>query len=299
MSTHDAACSCGQLRLTAEGDPIRVSMCHCLACQRRTGSAFGIQARFPAEWVRDRGSVTTFVRGSDESDEEVTFRFCPDCGATVFYTLSAAPDAIAVPIGAFADPSFPAPAISVWEERRHPWVAVPASETRRLTATPTSSLNAGSSRIGSRSESPAASVRNRSDSSIASRRCAIASAVRPARLSQHARLKSGAPYSGWRLDQLAAAIGGLGVLALVVERAERRPELPAVGLVGRAGVPPIAMIVVPGSSAKAVRFTAPAGEDERAGRRVDALAVELERRAARVHDVELLLRVPRPPRRAR
>ncbi|MCZ6616567.1 MAG: aldehyde-activating protein, partial [Gammaproteobacteria bacterium] len=46
MTTRRAACSCGNLRLTARGDPIRVSVCHCHACQRRTGSVFGVQARF-------------------------------------------------------------------------------------------------------------------------------------------------------------------------------------------------------------------------------------------------------------
>jgi hypothetical protein len=56
------------------------------------------------------------------------------------------------------------------------------------TVYPTSSLNAGSSRIGSKSESLAASERDRSARSIASRRCSIASVLRPARLSQHATL---------------------------------------------------------------------------------------------------------------
>jgi hypothetical protein len=121
---HEASCSCGQLTLTAEGDPIRISMCHCLACQRRTGSAFGIQARFPAERVRVAGRSAEYVRTSDEGEER-TFRFCPDCGATVFWTLAAVPDAIAVPIGAFADPAFPPPTVSVYDCRRHPWVSLP------------------------------------------------------------------------------------------------------------------------------------------------------------------------------
>jgi hypothetical protein len=125
--TRDAACSCGQLRLTAEGDPIRISMCHCLACQRRTGSAFGIQARFISDHVRVVGRYSDYVRTSDTGDKDMTFHFCPDCGATVFYTGSNAPDVIAVPVGAFADPSFPAPTVSVFESRRHPWLAVPAA----------------------------------------------------------------------------------------------------------------------------------------------------------------------------
>jgi hypothetical protein len=106
-------------------------MCHCLACQRRTGSAFGIQARFPADRVRIDGRSTEYVRRSDEDGKEGRFRFCPECGATVYYTTSGAPDVIAVPIGAFADPAFPPPGFSVWEERRHPWVSVPEGAERR------------------------------------------------------------------------------------------------------------------------------------------------------------------------
>ena len=106
MATRDAACSCGQLHVTMQGDPIRISMCHCLACQRRTGSAFGFQARFPSNRVRIEGRYSAYTRTSDEGEER-TFHFCPDCGATVFYVLSTDPDVMAVPIGAFADPGFP------------------------------------------------------------------------------------------------------------------------------------------------------------------------------------------------
>jgi hypothetical protein len=105
-------------------------MCHCLACQRRTGSAFGIQARFPRDRVRVAGRHSAYVRVSDEGEER-TFRFCPDCGATVFYTTGDAPDLVAVPIGGFADPSFPPPRISVYESRRHAWVSVPDGAERR------------------------------------------------------------------------------------------------------------------------------------------------------------------------
>ncbi len=124
MPVREAACSCGQLRVTAEGDPVRISICHCLACQRRTGSAFGFQARFPADRVRVDGRHVDYVRTSDFGEER-TFHFCPDCGATVFYTVAAAPDVIAVPVGAFADPSFPPPRVSVYESRRHPWISLP------------------------------------------------------------------------------------------------------------------------------------------------------------------------------
>jgi hypothetical protein len=98
-------------------------MCHCLACQRRTGSTFGIQARWPGDRVAVSGRYTEYVRTSDDGEER-TFRFCPDCGTTVFWTTEGL-DSIAVAIGAFADPSFPQPTVSVYGARRHPWLELP------------------------------------------------------------------------------------------------------------------------------------------------------------------------------
>jgi hypothetical protein len=119
-----ATCSCGQLRLETDAHPLRISICHCLACQRRTGSAFGVQARFPADRVRIDGASTEYVRAGD-SGGRITFHFCASCGATVYYRLAALPDSIVVPVGAFAEPSFPEPTFSVYEARRHPWVSLP------------------------------------------------------------------------------------------------------------------------------------------------------------------------------
>jgi len=127
MSLRTAACSCGQLSLTVTGDPDRVSICHCTACQRRTGSAFGVQARFAADQVQMTGRSTEYARTSDERDRRVhVFHFCPDCGGTVYYTEPDEPEMVAVAVGAFADPSFPAPTTSIYDARRHPWVALPS-----------------------------------------------------------------------------------------------------------------------------------------------------------------------------
>jgi hypothetical protein len=124
MPTRIASCSCGQLTATVEGDPVRVSVCHCLACQRRTGSVFGAQARFPGANVRFSGQGKEFTRVGDEGGRS-TFTFCPTCGATVYYTTAGLEAFVAFPVGAFADPTFPAPSVSVYEERMHPWVVMP------------------------------------------------------------------------------------------------------------------------------------------------------------------------------
>jgi hypothetical protein len=125
--SHRASCSCGQLQLTCEGEPVRVSICHCFACQKRTGSAFGYQARFPREQIRDiSGNAVRFSRLGD-SGNTVTFNFCPACGSTVYWQSDNAPGLISIAIGAFADPAFHAPRHSVYEASRHHWVALPAN----------------------------------------------------------------------------------------------------------------------------------------------------------------------------
>jgi hypothetical protein len=124
MSVRQAACHCGQLRLSCSGEPIRVSMCHCLACQRRTGSAFGVQARVRRQDVSFEGRSTAFTRAGD-SGGRCTFQFCPACGSTVYWEPQGLPDFVVVAVGAFADPSFALPSVSFYEERKHPWVALP------------------------------------------------------------------------------------------------------------------------------------------------------------------------------
>ena len=120
MGERIATCGCGNVRVACAGEPTRISMCHCLACQRRTGAPFGVQAWFESHQCNITGTSTAYTRAVEDGNS-VTFQFCPRCGSTVYWKLSTRPDYIAVALGMFADPDFPAPRVSVWERRRHPW----------------------------------------------------------------------------------------------------------------------------------------------------------------------------------
>ena len=125
-STHDPTRRL-QLRAaspTIEGEPSRISMCHCLECQRRTGAVISNQARFPREQVTIVGKATAWMRTA-ESGNALTFHFCPTCGSTVYWENEGFPGYVAVAIGNFADPNFLAPTIAVWEESRHSWFSLP------------------------------------------------------------------------------------------------------------------------------------------------------------------------------
>jgi hypothetical protein len=125
MVLRKASCRCGALSATCEGEPIRVSICHCFACQQRSGSPFGEQARFPADKVSISGNSSQWVRIGDGGGE-IRYHFCPVCPSTVWYQGGPMSDAIAIPVGLFCDPSFPPPRHSVWEARKHPWLRIDA-----------------------------------------------------------------------------------------------------------------------------------------------------------------------------
>jgi hypothetical protein len=120
-----ASCSCGQLQVRVHGEPRGVGICHCLECQRRTGSVFAALARFsrPFEVI---GSATEYVRVGDQGARFV-FRFCPVCGSTVYKTEDGDDRTVSISVGAFADPSFAAPQVSVYTVRRHAWLELPAN----------------------------------------------------------------------------------------------------------------------------------------------------------------------------
>lgn len=128
MSSKTASCYCGQLSIEVQGELLGVGVCHCLACQQRTGSVFAALAGFRAPYTVT-GNATEFVRTGDHGSQ-FRFRFCPVCGSQVFHTEEGVEGRVSVAVGAFADPSFPPPEDSVYESRRHPWVQLPESVTR-------------------------------------------------------------------------------------------------------------------------------------------------------------------------
>jgi len=131
MDTYKASCSCGQLTLICEGSISRTSICHCHACQKRTGSVFGVQTRVEKSRTTISGKATRYDRPTDEGDH-VHFYFCPVCGATVYWEIDDLPDSVSVAIGAFDNRSLPAPTFSVYEDHKQAWVILPDSVTEHM-----------------------------------------------------------------------------------------------------------------------------------------------------------------------
>jgi hypothetical protein len=126
MTDRTATCVCGGLTVDTLGEPIKVSACHCLSCQRRTGSAFSVAVFFDRANVAVHGAWRSFDRIGD-SGRSVDFRFCPRCGSTVLWYPQFRPSWAGVAIGCFNDRSLQ-PSQAVYEPCRQSWIDIQLAE---------------------------------------------------------------------------------------------------------------------------------------------------------------------------
>jgi hypothetical protein len=106
-SQRSGQCVCGSVRYVCAGEPERVTVCHCLWCQRRTGTAFGTEVVFQAQNISFSGEPAASYRHiSDESGRWLEVYFCPRCGSNLGFTLQAVPGVRTVPAGTLDDTTF-------------------------------------------------------------------------------------------------------------------------------------------------------------------------------------------------
>jgi hypothetical protein len=109
MERFTGGCLCGEVRITASGDPYRVGLCHCLDCRKHHGALFHASAIFPQDAVTIEGEA----RGYDGRF------FCPRCGSPV-YARDA--DEVIVNIGSLGAPDQLVPTYELWTVRREAWL---------------------------------------------------------------------------------------------------------------------------------------------------------------------------------
>lgn len=123
MTIRTASCTCGELTAAARGEPLKISACHCHACQRRTGSAFSVAVFYDRDQVTLNGPSKAFTRAGD-SGQTVEFHFCPQCGTNILWYPEFRPRYVGVAIGCFAGSGPGGPTQSVYEHLRHSWVSL-------------------------------------------------------------------------------------------------------------------------------------------------------------------------------
>jgi hypothetical protein len=106
-SRHKGGCVCGAVRFEARGEPLRVTVCHCTWCQRRTGTAFSVEPVFDKDQVTISGPpLSRYRHTSDESGRWLELQFCPDCGTNIGFVTERRPGVRFIDAGTFDDPSW-------------------------------------------------------------------------------------------------------------------------------------------------------------------------------------------------
>jgi hypothetical protein len=137
--TRIARCQCGSLRVTVSSEPVFVNLCHCQDCQRRSGVPVTCNAYFPKSDTVIEGETRIYERDAQEGRKLRNY-FCPTCGSTVYWTLEHRPELYGIAAGAFNDPNFPPPSVSIWEQSKYAWMEVPADIQHFPQARPAVSL---------------------------------------------------------------------------------------------------------------------------------------------------------------
>jgi hypothetical protein len=125
-SPAEGGCSCGEVRYRLTSEPLFTHCCHCLSCQRQTGSAFVINLLIEADRVElIAGAPQPVDVPRDDGSTQRIFR-CPTCQVAVYsqYTL---PEVLFVRGGTLDDPSRVAPDVHIFTRSKLSWVALPES----------------------------------------------------------------------------------------------------------------------------------------------------------------------------
>ena len=122
-----AKCQCEGFRVTVTGEPAFTIVCHCEECQRRSGVPLTSNAYFHKSNIRLEGEKKVYTRPANEGRSFHNY-FCPNCGSTICWTLDVFPDLYGVATGAFNDPTFHPPSMSIYERSKYAWVSVPNVE---------------------------------------------------------------------------------------------------------------------------------------------------------------------------
>jgi hypothetical protein len=124
MSVREGGCSCGEVRYRLASEPMFVHCCHCLNCQRQTGSAFVINLLIEADRVELlAGEPQAVDVPRDDGSAQRIYR-CPTCQVAVFSEYGR-PQVRFVRAGTLDEPTGVTPDVHIFTRSKVGWVTLP------------------------------------------------------------------------------------------------------------------------------------------------------------------------------
>ena len=121
----NGSCHCGFITFEAEGDPEKVSLCHCTDCQAGTGTAFRTNIRVAGEHFKMlSGTPTVYVKTTADSGNPRAQAFCPRCGSPIYSTTPGEGQQASymVRVGTLRERGQLMPKMQNWARSALPWV---------------------------------------------------------------------------------------------------------------------------------------------------------------------------------
>jgi len=123
-TTGEGGCACGAVRYRLTSEPLFTHCCHCLNCQRQTGSAFVINLLIEADRVELlAGEPRPIDVPRDDGSAQQVFR-CPDCQVAL-YSEYGRPGVQFVRAGTLDDPAEIQPDVHIFTRSKLDWVTLP------------------------------------------------------------------------------------------------------------------------------------------------------------------------------
>jgi hypothetical protein len=126
VSERLGGCSCGEVRYRLVSGPLITHCCHCLNCQRQTGSAFVVNLVIEAERVALLSGATEVVDLPRDGGRVQHVHRCPSCRIAVF-SVYTRPELLFVRGGTLDEPREVVPDVHIFTRSRVGWVSLPES----------------------------------------------------------------------------------------------------------------------------------------------------------------------------
>jgi hypothetical protein len=123
---NDGGCGCGAVRYRLTSEPLFVHCCHCLNCQRQTGSAFVVNVLIEADRVELLEGEPQPVEVPRSGGKTQKIWRCPTCQIAVFSEYTRRRIHF-VRAGTLDDPTTVAPDVHIFTRSKLPWVTLPES----------------------------------------------------------------------------------------------------------------------------------------------------------------------------
>jgi hypothetical protein len=121
----EGGCACGAVRYRLTSAPMFVHCCHCLDCQRQTGSAFVLNALIETDRIALLSGDPQPIAVPTDSGRPHDIWRCPACHTALWSDYGRRQALRFVRVGTLDDPTALQPDVHIFTRSKQPWVALP------------------------------------------------------------------------------------------------------------------------------------------------------------------------------